>query len=96
MGGIGSESARADFNFRELPCYLSNPCETLPPLPTFIGEEEPGYIFVKDVRCCHGNQIFDAMFSRILTFLTFFLLINIFLKTNANSLYQSQEIGTFS
>ena len=36
------------------------------------------------------------MFSQILTFLIFFLLINDFLKTNANSLSQSQEIDIFS
>ena len=71
-GGTGSKSVRADFNLRELPCYLSNPCETLPLLLTFIGEQKPGKFFVKDVKCCHGNQIFDAIFSQILTFSYFF------------------------
>ena len=37
-GGGGAESARADFNLRELPCYLSNTYETLPLLLKFIGE----------------------------------------------------------
>ena len=43
----------------------------------------------------YGNQIFDAMFSQILTFLIVFLLINNFFKANANSLIQSQEINIF-
>ena len=56
----------------------------------------PENFFVKGKSCCHGNQIFDAMFSQIWTFLIFFLLINNFFKTNANSLSQSQEIDIFS
>ena len=40
--------------------------------------------------------MFDAMFSQILTFLIFFLLVSIFFKTNANSLSQSQEIDISS
>ena len=36
------------------------------------------------------------MFSKILTFLIFFLLINDFFKTIANSLSQSQDIDNFS
>ena len=55
----------------------------------------PEFLFVKDIRCCHGNQTFDAMFSLIFTFLIFFLL-TMFFKTNANSLSQSQEIDIFS
>ena len=35
-GGGGAESARAGFNLRELPCYLSNTYETLPLLLKFI------------------------------------------------------------
>ena len=38
-GGGGAESARADFNLRELPCYLSNTYETLPLLLKFTGEQ---------------------------------------------------------
>ena len=41
--------------------------------------------------CCHGNPIFDAMFSQI-----FLLLISDFFKSIANYLYQSQEIDNFS
>ena len=48
------------------------------------------------ITCCHDNPIFDAMFSQILTFLIFFLLINGFFKSTANSLPQSQEIDNFS
>ena len=42
------------------------------------------------------NQIFDAMFSPILTFLIFFLFINNFFKIIANSLFQRDEIDIFS
>ena len=42
-----------------------------------------GKILVRSIIRCHGNQIFDTMFSEILTFLIFFfLLINNFFKTN--------------
>ena len=47
--GGGAESARANFNLRELPCYLSNIYKILPLLPKFIGEQVvlknvcPGY-----------------------------------------------------
>ena len=40
------------------------------------------HFFVKGISCCHSNQIFNSMFSQILTFLIFFLLINNFFKTN--------------
>ena len=53
-------------------------------------------MFVKVITCYHGNPIFDAMISQVLTFLIFFLLINDFFKTIANSLRQSQEIDNFS
>ena len=36
--GGGSGSARADFNLRELPCYLSYTYDTLPLLLKFIVE----------------------------------------------------------
>ena len=43
-GGCGvweeSESARADFNLRELPSYLSNTYEILPLLLKCIGEQD--------------------------------------------------------
>ena len=44
-GGGEAESARADFYFRELPCYLSNSYETLPLLPKSIGEQDSGIFF---------------------------------------------------
>ena len=90
-GPGGGGSAPSNFNLRELSCYLRNTYETLPLLLKYIGEQDSGNFFVKDISCCHGNQIFDAMqFSQILTFLIFFVLINNFFKTNANSLPQSQ------
>ena len=96
-GGRGGEIARTDFNLRELPCYLSNTYDTLPPLLKFIEEQDSGKFFVKYITCCHRNTFFDAMFSQILTFLKFFLLINNFFKTKfANSLSKSQEIDIFS
>ena len=75
---------------------LSNTYETLPLLLKFIREQESGKFFVKFISCCHGNQFFDAMFSQILTFLIFFLLINNFFKINVNFLSQSQEIDISS
>ena len=44
-GGGGGGSARADFNLRELPCYLSNTYETLPLLLEIIGEQNSGFFF---------------------------------------------------
>ena len=55
-----TESARADFNLRELPSYLSNTNKILPLLLKFIGEQDSGKMFVKDKTCCHGNPSFDA------------------------------------
>ena len=43
-GGGGAESARADFNFRELPWYLSNTYQIWPLLLKFIGEQDSGNI----------------------------------------------------
>ena len=80
----------------ELPCYLSNTYEILQLLLKFIGEQNFVKIFVRGVTCCHGNSIFDAMFSQNLTLLIFFLVVNDFFKTIANSLSQSQEIDNFS
>ena len=39
-GGGGAESARADFNLRELPCCLSNSYDILPLLLKSIGEQD--------------------------------------------------------
>ena len=69
--------------------------EVLPLLLKIIAEQDFVKFFVKGITCCHGNPIFDAMFSQILTFL-FFLLINNFVKTIANCLSQSQEIENIS
>ena len=44
------ESARADFNLRELPCYLSNTYETLPLLRKFIGKQDSGKIFCQKYK----------------------------------------------
>ena len=65
----GGGGARADFNFRELLCYLSNTYEMLPNL---LENKILEKIFVKGITCCYGNLIFDAMFSQILTFKYFF------------------------
>ena len=70
--GAGGGSARADFKLGELPCYLSNTYETLPLLLKFLGKQDSVKGFVKGISCFHGNQIFDAMFNQILTFLIFF------------------------
>ena len=43
-GGRGAESARADFNFRELPWYLCNTYQMWPLLLKFIGEQDSGKI----------------------------------------------------
>ena len=75
-GGGGMEawrklSARADFNLRELPCYLSSACEILILILNFIGEQDSVKRFVKGIICCHGNLISEAIFSQILNFLTY-------------------------
>ena len=64
----GAESARADFNLRELPCYLSITYEILPLLLKFIEEQD----FVKNFCQGYNQPDFDAMFSQILTFLILF------------------------
>ena len=46
---------------------------------------------VKGIRCCHGNPVFGAMFTQILTFLIFPLIDEIF-KTRTNCLLQSQLV----
>ena len=43
-GGGGAESAHADFNFRELPSYLSNTYQMWPLLLKFIGVQNSGKI----------------------------------------------------
>ena len=62
LGGEGAESARADFNFRELPWYFSNTYQMWPLLLKFIGEQDSAKILRQ------GYHIFDAMFTQILTF----------------------------
>ena len=88
------ESARADFNFWELPYYLISTYEILSLLLKCIGEQDSVKKIVKGITCCHGNPIFDTMFSQILTFDIFSF--NDFFKTIANSLSQSQKIDIFS
>ena len=68
MGGGGGICPRADFNLRELPCYLSNTYQVLPLLLKVIGEQDFVILFVEGINCCHRNPIVDAMFSQILTF----------------------------
>ena len=70
-GGGGGRSARADFNFRERPCYLRSTHEMLPLLLKFIGEQDFGIFFCQGITCYHDNPLFDAMFSQILTFYIF-------------------------
>ena len=41
-------------------------------------------ILIKGVSCCHGNPVFDAMFTQILAFSEFSPLINEISKTRAN------------
>ena len=69
-GGRGgaAESARADFNFRELPWYVSNTYQMWPLLPKFIGEQDSAKILRQGYTCCHGNHVFETMFTQILTF----------------------------
>ena len=49
--GGGAESARADFNLRELPFYLNHTYETLPLLLKFIGKQDFGK------KCCQGYKL---------------------------------------
>ena len=53
-------------------------------------------IFVQVMACCHGNPIFKAMFSQILTFLMFYSFNSRFLQTTARYLPQIQEIENLS
>ena len=39
-GGGGGGGGSADFNLREIPCYLNNTYKTLPFLLKFIGEQD--------------------------------------------------------
>ena len=48
-GGGGAESARTNFNLRELLCYLSNTYKTLPLALKFIGEQDSEKIFLSRV-----------------------------------------------
>ena len=62
----------ADCNLQDLPCYLSNTYQILPLLLNFIREQDfVKKVFVKGITCCHGNPIFEALFSQNLTFLIF-------------------------
>ena len=45
---------------------------SLPLLLKIIGKQDSGKKIVKDISCCHGNQIFDAMFSETLPFFHIF------------------------
>ena len=38
----------------------------------FIGEQDSEKIYIYGITCCHGNAVFDAVFTQILTFLVFF------------------------
>ena len=38
----------------------------------FTGEQDSEKIYINGSTCCHGNAVFDAMFTQILTFLVFF------------------------
>ena len=58
------ESARADFNVRELPCYLSSTYETLSRILKSIEEQDSRRIISSSM----ANNFFDTMFSQILTF----------------------------
>ena len=59
--GRGGGSARADFNLRELPCYLSNTYETLPLLLKIIGEQDSVKKIVKGTVV--GKNSFRAIVS---------------------------------
>ena len=80
------ESVRADFYLRELPCYLSNTYEILPLLLKCIGEQDSVNIFCRGYNLLQWQPDFRRHFSQVLTFLTFFLLINDFFRTIAKSL----------
>ena len=99
-GGLGAVSARADFNHRELLCYLSNTNQAyqiLPLLLTFISEQDSVKCFIKALICGHVNLIFDAMFVQVLTsFLCSFLLINDLFKTLLPILCLTVEKSIFS
>ena len=57
-GGGGTESARADFNFRELPLYLSNTNQMWPLLLKFIGEQDSGKILRQGYHMLPGQPHF--------------------------------------
>ena len=48
-GGGGGGSARTDFNFGELPWYLSNTYKIMPLLLKFVGEQDSGKFFLSRV-----------------------------------------------
>ena len=68
-GGGGAESAHADFNFRETSFIFK---QYLPNVATFTKIYWENKILekfcVKGITCCHGNRVFDTMFTQILTF----------------------------
>ena len=65
---MGAESARADFNLQELPCYLNNTYETMQLLLKFIGKQTSDNFFVKGISCFHCNQISKPCFVKYLPF----------------------------
>ena len=69
LGGGGG----TDFNLRERFCYLSNTYENCTTFTQIYWKTRFWiFFFVKDISYCHGSQIFDAMFSQILTFFDIF------------------------
>ena len=67
-GGGGAESARANFNFRELPWYLSNTYQMWQLLLNLLENKILQKFCVKGITCCHGNRVFDTMLTQILIF----------------------------
>ena len=84
-GGGGAENARADFNFWELPWYLSNTYQMWPLLLKFIGEQDSG----KFLRQWHHilpwqPRFWHRVYSNFDFFNIFSPLINEIFKTRAN------------
>ena len=78
MGGGGD--ARADFNFRERPCYLSNTYEMLPLLLEFIGKKDSGKCFCQGYHMLPWQPDFRRHVQSNFDILTFSLLIKDFFK----------------
>ena len=73
-GGGGAESAHADFNFRELPWYLSNTYQMWPLLLKFIGEQDSGKILHKGYHMLPWQPHFRCHVYSNFDFLNIFLL----------------------